>query len=138
MRAATVACWVGDMDDLVRHISHGHDARLSALAADLVATIAAEQPGWDAAVKWGQLTFAEDQDFHHWLCGVKVTKKAVVLTFHFGGMFDDPGSRLIAGSSRYLRRLEYTNPSDIDGAGLAGFLAQAAGLLPTFRAEQAR
>ena len=87
-------------------------------------------------MKWGQLAFAEDQDFHHWLCGVKVTKKAVVLTFHFDGLFDDPDARL-AGSSRYLRRLEYTNPSDIDVAVLAGFLAPAADLLPTFKAEQA-
>ena len=125
------------MDDLVGRISHGHDERLGTVAADLVTAIAAAQPGWDAAVKWGQLAFAQDQDFHHWLCGVKVTKKAVVLTFHFGGMFDDPDSRLIAGSSRYLRRLEYTKPSDIDVNVLAGFLTQAADLLPTFKAEQA-
>ena len=36
----------------------------------------------NCAIKWGQLTYAKNADFHHWIVGIKVTKKFVGLVFH--------------------------------------------------------
>ena len=34
--------------------------------------------------KWGQLTFTLDGDWHHWICALSPTKKAVKLVIHKG------------------------------------------------------
>lgn len=31
----------------------------------------------DAAIKWHQLVYAVESDFHHWLCAIAVAKKRV-------------------------------------------------------------
>ena len=69
----------------------------------------------DSALKRKQLTFARQGDFHHWVCAISTTAKAVALNFHFGGLLDDPEGRFRAGSSRFLRKLEYRTVDDIDG-----------------------
>lgn len=56
------------------------------------------------AIKWGRLTFALDDNWHHWLCSIAVTKKTSSLVFHKGVLLDDPG-RLLEGTARYVRQL---------------------------------
>ena len=51
----------------------------------------------DVAIKWRQLTFALQGDFHYWICAISVTKKSVGLNFHYGGLLSDPGGIFRAG-----------------------------------------
>lgn len=106
----------------------------SAAAVDrLVAVIGQTSERLDAAVKRRRLTFAHGGDFHHWLCGIAVTKRSVDLVFHFGGILDDPDGRLIAGTSKFLRKLEFKTPDDVDSQVLLGFLEQALDRLQFFK-----
>ena len=89
----------------------------------------------DMDIKWGQLTFAQNADFNHWICAIKVTKKWVGLVFHFGGLLDDPGRVFKIGASKFIRTIEYQTVKDIDGAVVQGFLAQALDRLPYFKAN---
>jgi hypothetical protein len=58
------------------------------------------------AIKWRRLTFAVDDDWHHWLCAIAVTARGVDLVFHKGSLLDDP-SGLLEGDDRYVRRLPH-------------------------------
>lgn len=51
----------------------------------------------EQAIKWKRLTFTLHQDWHHWLCGVAVTREGVQLVFHKGSLLADP-ARLLRGS----------------------------------------
>jgi hypothetical protein len=57
-------------------------------------------------IKWGQLTFTVDGDWHHWLCAVAVTRRGVSLKFHKGSLLDDPAG-ILEGEGRYLRQLPH-------------------------------
>ncbi|MGI9613821.1 MAG: DUF1801 domain-containing protein [Acidimicrobiales bacterium] len=81
----------------------------------------------DSSMKWGRVSYAIEGDFHHWICAIGVTKKAVGLTFHFGGLLDDPEGRLMAGSSKFLRKLEFTSPHEVDAEVVCDFVDQAVG-----------
>lgn len=58
------------------------------------------------AIKWGRLTFALHDDWHHWLCAIAVAKRGVSLMFHKGSLLDDPAG-LLVGEGRYLRQVRY-------------------------------
>lgn len=60
----------------------------------------------ESAIKWDRLTFSVDQDWHHWLCGIAVTRAGVRLVFHKGSLLDDP-TGLLRGSGRYVRELDH-------------------------------
>jgi hypothetical protein len=66
--------------------------------------IAGVDPRLHHAIKWGRLTFAVEDNWHHWLCGIAVTKKTNALVFHKGVLLDDP-ERLLTGAGRYVRQL---------------------------------
>lgn len=89
----------------------------------------------DQAVKWGQLTYAKDGDFHHWICAIKVTKNFVGLTFHFGGLFDDPAGLFIVGTSKFSRKIEYRQPGEVDAGVIQDFIGQALDKLEYFKAN---
>jgi hypothetical protein len=38
----------------------------------------------DHKCKWGQLTFTREGDWHHWICAISPTRKAVKLVIHKG------------------------------------------------------
>ncbi len=118
---------------MVQRFVGGLDADSAAIVAQLVAVISQASESLDAAVKWRRLTFAREGDFHHWLCGIAVTKRSVRLVFHFGGILDDPDGHLIAGASTFLRTLEFRTPDDIDSQVLLGFLEQALDRLQFFK-----
>ncbi|MFN2504517.1 MAG: DUF1801 domain-containing protein [Acidimicrobiales bacterium] len=60
----------------------------------------------EEAVKWKRLTFTVDGDWHHWLCGVDVTRRGVRLVLHKGSLLNDPAN-LLRGSGRYVRDVLY-------------------------------
>ncbi len=62
--------------------------------------------GVTAAMKWRRLTFTLDDDWHHWLCAVAVSKRGVDLVFHKGSLLDDPDG-LLAGDGRYVRQVSH-------------------------------
>jgi hypothetical protein len=118
---------------LVSEFTAKTDPALGAIVERLVAVVDGSGHELDAAVKWRQLTFAHRGDFHHWICAVAVTKRAVGLNFHFGGLLDDPDGLFKSGSSRFLRKLEYLTLEDIDEPVLLGLLSQAIDRLDYFR-----
>lgn len=101
------------------------DVRFRPIVMRLAAIIHTAPEQLDVAVKWSNLTFAREGDFHHWICAIAVTKKAVSLNFHFGALLDDPTGLLKAGSSRFLRKLEYRALDDVDDAVVRDFVTQA-------------
>lgn len=87
----------------------------------------------NCAIKWGQLTYAKNADFHHWIVGIKVTKKFVGLVFHFGGLLDDPNKIFISGTSKFGRKIEYRRIEDVDKEVILDFLTQALGKYTYFK-----
>jgi hypothetical protein len=58
------------------------------------------------AVKWRRLTITAGDNWHHWLCAVSVSNRAVNLVFHKGVLLPDPAG-LLAGDGQYIRQLSY-------------------------------
>jgi hypothetical protein len=75
--------------------------------------------------KWGQLTFTRGGDWHHWICAVSPTKKAVKLVLHKGALLDDPHGAM-EGNGRYTRVIPFRAPDEIDADIVAPILRQAA------------
>ena len=117
----------------LERLTAGRPAELVATARTLVEIIDGSEHELESAVKWGALTYALEGDFHHWVCSVGVTKARATLTFHYGGILDDPGGRLIAGSSKLLRKLEYATEVDVGRDEVLGFLDQAVAAYPRFK-----
>jgi hypothetical protein len=89
----------------------------------------------ETALKWKQLTYAHQGDFHHWICGINITKKAVGLAFHFGGLLEDSRGVFKVGSSAFLRKIEYQKAEDVDEVIILDFLSQALKRLEYFKAN---
>ena len=89
----------------------------------------------EAAIKWNQLTYAYRGDFHHWICGISITKKTVDLVFHFGGLLDDPQEVFKAGSSAFLRKIKYQTAEEVDENAVLDFMRQALKQLEYFKAN---
>ncbi|MEW6184058.1 MAG: DUF1801 domain-containing protein [Bacillota bacterium] len=88
-----------------------------------------------AAIKWRQLTYALAGDFHHWICAIAVTKKAVSLRFHFGGLLDDPHNVFRAGSSKFLRSIDFASANDLDPQLVTDYVRRALSRLDYFKAN---
>ena len=99
----------------------------------LAAAVASTEHPLELDIKWRRPTFALHSDFHHWICGIEVTRKAVVLVFHFGGLLRDPDGRFRVGSSKLGRRLDFASEAEVDEAVVRGFVDQAVERLPYFR-----
>lgn len=119
--------------DVVMQFTDGADTDARAIVEALVEAMRGAAEPLSVAIKWGRLTFAARDDFHHWLCGIAITKRAVSLTFHFGGLLEDPDSRLIVGSSRFLRKMDFRTPAEVDGKMVVGFVNQALERLQYFK-----
>jgi hypothetical protein len=91
----------------------------------LVEVILREIPDADHALKWGRLTFTRLGDWHHWICSVSPTAKAVKLMIHKGAMLDDP-HRALQGSGRYTRFIPFRAPDEIHADLVGPILRQAA------------
>ncbi len=85
------------------------------------------------SVKWKKLTFALNDDFHHWICAINFTKKGTVLYFHFGGLLNDEYNVLISGESSFLRKIEFKTAQEIDKKIIKSYVKQAILRLDYFR-----
>lgn len=111
------------------------DPRFAPVVISLDRAISDADPGLTAAVKWRQLTYALAGDFHHWICAIAVTKKAVGLRFHFGGLLDDPQGVFRTGSSRFLRTIDIASIDDLDPQLVADTVRRAISRLDYFKAH---
>jgi hypothetical protein len=97
-----------------------------AITAALDAALLAAEPRFERATKWHRPTYTVNGDWHHWVCAIQQSGGAVHLWFHKGGLLDDPtGALQQAGTSRYLRRLTYRRPEEVDGEIIAAIVAEA-------------
>jgi hypothetical protein len=85
------------------------------------------------AIKWGQLTFAVDGDFDHWVCAVAATKDRVDLKMHFGTMLPDAAALFEPDDSKFVRKIRFRPGDPVDAAALAGVVRHAVAVLPDFR-----
>jgi hypothetical protein len=91
----------------------------------LIEVILRELPDAQHERKWGRLTFTRDAEWHHWICAISPSKKAVKLVVHKGAMLADP-NRAMEGSGRYARSLSFRTPDEIDAGVVAPILREAA------------
>jgi hypothetical protein len=91
----------------------------------LVEVILGELPTAQHERKWGQLTFTLEQDWHHWICAVSVSKKAVKLVIHKGALLADPQGAM-EGKGRYRRAIHFRAPNEINPDVVAPILREAA------------
>jgi hypothetical protein len=91
----------------------------------LIEVILGELPDAQHERRWGQLTFTRKGDWHHWICAVSATKKAVKLALHKGALLADPHGAM-EGNGRYTRIIPFRTPDEIDAAVVAPILRQAA------------
>jgi hypothetical protein len=75
--------------------------------------------------KWGQLTFTRNDDWHHWICAISPTKKAVKLVIHKGALLADPHG-VMQGEGRYSRNIPFRSADEIDTDVVASILREAA------------
>ena len=113
----------------------GLTAAVRSTAECLIAVVSAQHP-FDVAVKWRQLTFAVDHDFDHWVCAVAATSRQARLAFHFGAWLDDPEGLFEPSQARFVRRIEFRSPGDVDEAAVRYLVTQALEVLPRFRATR--
>jgi len=86
------------------------------------------------AIKWQQLTFTLNNDFHHWICAIRINKNNITLNFHFGSYLNDNLNLLIAQKSNFLRQLKFNGLSDLKQEIIIDFVRQAVNKLPEFKA----
>ncbi len=118
---------------LVADFAESATAEQRRIVERLVDLIERSRPPLDAAVKWRQLTFARQGDFHHWICAIAIRKNSVDLIFHFGGLLDNPHGVLKAGSSLFFRKIEYRTLQDVDDAVVLNLITQAVNRLDYFK-----
>jgi len=123
-------------DALGRFISEKRaDAGPVAVALD--AAIRGTAP-LDVAIKWRQLVYALGGDFHHWVCAVAVNNTRVTLNFHFGALLPDPERVFRAGTSTFMRMLDFESADDVDAALIARRVNDALGQPEFFKANWRR
>ncbi len=123
------------MSDLCEEFTHSASLEFKAIVDRIDTIIEASDLNLDSAIKWGQLTYAANDDFHHWICALKITRHFVGLSFHFGGLLVDPAGVLIAGSSKFVRKIEYRHIDEVDARIILGFIQQALEKLDYFKAH---
>lgn len=106
---------------------------LQIIAKILMEIILSSHPDLKVEMRWGKPTFGLNGDFHHWICAIQILKNKVSLIFHFGGLLDDQKKRLIAGTSQFLRKLEYDKLESIDSEEIVCFIGMAIEKLPYFK-----
>jgi hypothetical protein len=101
------------------------DQEWRSIAERLVQMILGELPDVQYERKWGQLTFTRNGDWHHWICAVSPTEKAVKLVIHKGALLADPHGAM-AGNGRYVRAIPFRAPDEVDPDVVAPILREAA------------
>jgi hypothetical protein len=71
------------------------------------------------------LTFTRNADWHHWLCAIAPSRKAVRLLVHKGALLTDARG-VLKGDGRYLRAITFCSPDDVDADVVVPILREAA------------
>jgi hypothetical protein len=116
---------VGEHDAIVATHLPGLEQRWHATVAALIDVVFDGLPDAQHALKWGQLTFTRDGDWHHWICAITATKSAVKLVIHKGALLADP-SGVMDGRGRYTRSIAFRSAEQVDAAVVAPILREAA------------
>lgn len=95
------------------------------IAQRIYSSILKAKSDFDVDIKWQQFTFAQNHDFHHWICAIKSTKKSVDLVFHYGGLLEEKNGFFKAGISKFFRKLEYLSLNDIRDDIINDLISQA-------------
>lgn len=83
------------------------------LASILISYIMESNPEFDCEVKWNQITFTLNQNWHHWILAVSESKKGITLNFHKGALLKDP-RKILKGTGSHLRTIKYHYREQID------------------------
>jgi hypothetical protein len=92
----------------------------------------------DSTIRWRQLLYGLEGDFHHWICAVAVSKSRVTLNFHFGALLADHEGVFRSGSSRFMRLLDFETPGDVDVELIGRRITDALSRLEYFKANWKR
>jgi hypothetical protein len=124
-----------DASQLVRQFLHNTPPHTQEIVNAIIAAVSSTKQNLDMAIKWGQLTFALEHDFHHWICAINITKTYVGINFHFGGLLEDPHHKFKAGTSRFLRKIEIRALSEVENDVIQNFIHQAVDKWSYFKAN---
>jgi hypothetical protein len=116
---------VSDTQEIIATHLPGLDERSRATVERLIDLVLDVLPDAQHERKWGQLTFTREGDWHHWICAISATNKAVKLTIHKGALLADPRG-VMEGEGRYSRAIPFRSPEQIDAEVVAPILRQAA------------
>lgn len=121
-----------NLKEMIDSLKNSDSIELRNIVEKIVDIILKMNPKLSADIKWNRLTIAFNNDFHHWICGIEILKDSVSLTFHFGGLLDDENGLLIVGSSRFLRKLKFSELNEINEIVVEEFVNKAIDKLPYF------
>lgn len=117
---------------LVTEFLHGTPLQTQEIVNATIAVICSTEHNFDMAIKWRRLTFALEHDFHHWICGIEITRTYVGIIFHFGGLLDDPYHKFKVGTSSFLRKIEIRSLHELESDVIRNFIDQAVAKCPYF------
>lgn len=110
----------------------GTDIQKQEIVKRLARIILSVDKELNMAIKWNRLTIVI-KEFHHWICGINITKRNVGLIFHFGGLMDDKYQVLKAGTSKFLRKIEIEKVDDINEEIIRDLVIQALSKVEYFK-----
>jgi hypothetical protein len=103
----------------------GLDERSRAIVERLIDLVLEVLPDAQHELKWGRLTFTREGDWHHWICAIAPTKKAVKLVIHKGALLADLQG-VMEGEGRYSRAIAFRSAEQVDADVVTSILREAA------------
>lgn len=100
----------------------------------LDSAVMAVRADFDTRISYKMLNYALDGDFRHWICAIRVTKKAFQLRFLYGVLLDDPRG-VLRGGTGILRTIDFASREDIDAQLVADYVSDAVSRLDEFKAQ---
>ena len=93
--------------------------------ANLIMSIALEvNPELDCEIKWDQITFTINQNWHHWIFAINESRQGVTVSFHKGALLKDP-RKILKGTGSHLKIIKYEFREKIDPAYLKRLISEA-------------
>ena len=93
--------------------------------ASVIINIALEiNPEFDCDIKWDQITFTLNQNWHHWIFAISESRQGVTVSFHKGALMRDP-RKILKGSGSHLKTIRYEYREMIDPSYLKRLINEA-------------
>jgi hypothetical protein len=115
---------VSEAEEIIATFFPGLDERSQPIVRCLIDLVLDVVPEAQHERKWGQLCFTRDGDWHHWICAIASTNKAVKLVIHKGALLADPRG-VLQGDGQYLRAISFRPPEEVDARIVAPILREA-------------